>query len=113
MSRVNPRRVLPASVLKAEQCVAPADTFARLSPYDGLVDPPPPIALISVIHQATNRVELITERLNDRIKDVLKPYPKAGIKPSIPSAGSLARSELEDLHAAISRLNDTIDAIDL
>jgi hypothetical protein len=50
--------------------------------------------------------------LADRLIHVLKPYPPAGLKPES-SAGSPARSSLEDVHAAITRLNETIEAIDL
>ena len=116
MSRVNPRRVLPASVLKGEQCVAPADTFARLSPYNSPIDPTPPEGsepLIQLIEQA--KVWIRRSEQKTKGPDAVRIRPV-----SIGSDARLqhqwhARCDCRSgiLHPAIRRLSNVIDAIDL
>jgi hypothetical protein len=112
MSQVNSRRILSDRIENAERPYGgPGVPF----PYDAVAATPPcdPNCLLHVLGELIARVEETNKRLAERLTHVLKPFPTGNVACTQSPPSSEMRLSLRDLHAAIGRLNDTIDAIDL
>ncbi|HEV3310474.1 MAG TPA: hypothetical protein VG815_08145 [Chloroflexota bacterium] len=117
MSRVNERRTLEARVTQAENSRAYAqaeDRFAKMSPSPCAAPcSPEGPAIGDELGSLIKRLAETNDRLRERARLAIRPVPSCDecATPSPPV--SMLRLLTRDLHAAIGRLNETIDAIDL